>query len=242
MSVKELDSFVYKFHQLWKAGLTAHLDVDARAGQAWVGLRVQLGQVPGPPHHQVYPSKPSHHHSRGPAYQRRQERRQAARTAEEHLSPTARVSDKNSSDVLPAAEASNPNETEQDEVAEKSEEISDANSAEQAKCEFLCNICDFKSNWANGLNIHMTRKHPHIEQLDGISDDLDNEDIYFKTSQYWKEGKLTSIYQTYLDVLEIIEKSELTDESKDVERAKVLEARKNAFGKDFEFFPPWSSE
>ena len=88
----------------------------------------------------------------------------------------------------------------------------------------------------------MTRKHPHIEQLDGISDDLDNEDIYFKTSQYWKEGKLTSIYQTYLDVLEIIEKSELTDESKDVERAKVLEARKNAFGKDFEFFPPWSSK
>ena len=88
----------------------------------------------------------------------------------------------------------------------------------------------------------MTRKHPHIEQLDGISDDLDNEDIYFKTSQYWKEGKLTSIYQTYLDVLDIIEKSELTDESKDVERAKVLEARKNAFGKDFELFPPWSSK
>ena len=179
-------------------------DVDARAGQAWVGLHIQLGQVPGPPHHQVYPTKPSHHPHRGPAYQRRRERRQAARTAEEHLSPTAKDSDNKSSDVLPAAEASNQNETKQDDVAEKSEEISDANSAEQAKCEFSCDICDFTSNWANGLNIHMTRKHPHIEQLDGIRDDLDNEDIYFKTCQYWKEGKLGNIFQTYLDILEII--------------------------------------
>ena len=68
-----------------------------------------------------------------------------------------------------------------------------------------------------------------------------NANFHVITSKYWKEGKLTSIYQTYLDVLEIIEKSELTDELKDVERAKVLEARKNAFGKDLEFYPPWSS-
>ena len=121
-------------------------------------------------------------------------------------------------------------------------EISNAKSADEAKCEFSCDICDFTSNWANGLNIHMTRKHPNTEQLDGIRDDLDNEDIYFKTCQYWKEGKLGRIFQTYLDILEIIQKSDLTDELKDVERAKVLKARKNDFGKDFEFFPPLSSK
>jgi hypothetical protein len=97
----------------------------------------------------------------------------------------------------------------------------------------------------------MTRKHPHMEQLDGsdsirqldgsdsISDDLDEDDNYLTTIQYWKEGKLGIVFQTFLDV---IEKSELTEESKDVEKAKVLEARKNAFGTDFEFFPPWSSK
>ena len=31
------------------AGETAHLDLDTHAGEAWVGLRVQLG---GPVHHQ----------------------------------------------------------------------------------------------------------------------------------------------------------------------------------------------
>ena len=43
MFVSELDSFILKFKQLWKAGHVAHLDVDASAGKAWVGLRVQLG-------------------------------------------------------------------------------------------------------------------------------------------------------------------------------------------------------
>jgi hypothetical protein len=46
MYVMELDSFVYKLHQLWKAGLHAYLDVHAHAGKAWVDLHVQLGHVP----------------------------------------------------------------------------------------------------------------------------------------------------------------------------------------------------
>ena len=46
----ELDTFVKKFHQLWHDGITAHLDLDTHAGDAWVGLRVRLGQVPGPVH------------------------------------------------------------------------------------------------------------------------------------------------------------------------------------------------
>ena len=76
MIVTELDSFVQKFYQLWNAAVTAHLDVDTHAGRAWVGLRVQLGQVPaGPVHHPVHRSP---HRQRGPAYQRRQEMRKAA--------------------------------------------------------------------------------------------------------------------------------------------------------------------
>ena len=55
MFITELDTFVRKFHQLWNDGLTAHLDLDTHVGNAWVGLRVQLGQVPGPPHQQVQP-------------------------------------------------------------------------------------------------------------------------------------------------------------------------------------------
>ena len=47
MVVTEIDSFIHKFHQLWRDGLTAHLDLDTHAGNAWVGLRVQLShQVP----------------------------------------------------------------------------------------------------------------------------------------------------------------------------------------------------
>jgi hypothetical protein len=42
--VTELDSFVKK---LWKAGVTAHLDIDAHAGTAWFALCVQFSQVPG---------------------------------------------------------------------------------------------------------------------------------------------------------------------------------------------------
>ena len=70
MFVSELDSFILKFKQLWKAGHVAHLDVDASAGKAWVGLRVQLGD---PHHHQEARSKNT------PSRQRRRARRAAAR-------------------------------------------------------------------------------------------------------------------------------------------------------------------
>ena len=81
MFITELDSFVGKFQQLWKDGVTAHLDLDTHAGSAWVGLRVHLGHVPpGPPHHtapqgSVYP--PPRHVS--PSRQRRRARREAER-------------------------------------------------------------------------------------------------------------------------------------------------------------------
>ena len=74
MFVTELDSFVKKFHQLWKAGVTVHLDLDVYAGKAWVGIRAQLGDALGAAHQQVQPH-------RSPSYLRRQERRRQAAQA-----------------------------------------------------------------------------------------------------------------------------------------------------------------
>ena len=70
---------------------------------------------------------------------------------------------------------------------------------------------------------------------------MDEDDKYMKTVHYWEHGILGTVFQTYLDVMDVIEKSDLTEELKDLEKTKVLAARKEAFGKDFELFPPWSS-
>ena len=46
------------FHQLWKAGDTAHLNLDTHAGQAWIGLRTPLGHFGQP--RQYPPQTPTH--------------------------------------------------------------------------------------------------------------------------------------------------------------------------------------
>ena len=43
MATEEIDKFVRKFKDLWSSGLDAHLDIDAHAGEAWIGLRVRVG-------------------------------------------------------------------------------------------------------------------------------------------------------------------------------------------------------
>ena len=58
MNSSELETFIVKFRNLWKAGLDAHLDIESHAGQAWVGLRVRLGPEPGPA--QQHPPFPPH--------------------------------------------------------------------------------------------------------------------------------------------------------------------------------------
>ena len=136
---------------------------------------------------------------------------------------------------MPAAEASNQSET-----VEKVTVDDTLKSAEKAKDEFSCDICDFTSNWANGLSIHMTRKHEKVEQLDGCVD-MEEDDKYFSSRHYWKEGRIGTAFQTYLDVIDIIEKSDLTEDAKQVEKGKALEARKVAFGTRHKFFPPWST-
>ena len=152
----ELNSFLTKFHQLRKSGATAHLDVDTYAGQAWVGLRVMLGPI------QHQPSSSQRH--RSPSYFRRQERRRAARQSNEESESDKVVTEEVATDstVENAAKAT----------------TTERNAAEAPKVDndFSCEICDFQSNRRTGLQVHMSRKHATIEQLDGntsLSNDVD---------------------------------------------------------------------
>ena len=72
----ELDKFVRKFVTLWQSGCDANLYVETKAGNAFVNLRVGLGQAH--PHHGQHVGG---HRGGGPAKQQRLERRAAARKA-----------------------------------------------------------------------------------------------------------------------------------------------------------------
>ena len=72
-TISELDTFILKFKQLWKSGHDAHLDLEAKAGKAWVGIRLCLADEPGPLYQP--PFNPSKMNSR--SRERRRERRKA---------------------------------------------------------------------------------------------------------------------------------------------------------------------
>ena len=115
--------------------------------------------------------------------------------------------------------------------------------AEQAS-EFKCFICEFTSKWENGLSVHMAKKHSRIEQLDGhveteIEEEFDDEK-YLNTEHYWKEGYLGAGFQTYIDALDLVDSTEFTEEEKNLEKAKILNARQEALGQNYKYFPPWS--
>ena len=42
--------------------------------------------------------------------------------------------------------------------------------------------------------------------------------------------------------IEIIKNSDLNKEAKDMELSKILEARKDAFGENFRYVPPWKQK
>ena len=86
----------------------------------------------------------------------------------------------------------------------------------------------------------MARKHANIEQIDGFISENDDWDKYESCRHYWKHGHIGTVYQSFLDAVDIIENSKLTEESKQEEKEKVVEARRKAFGSNFKHFPPWS--
>ena len=72
----EMNSFIGKFVNLWKAGRNASLKLDSEAGKASVTLKLDLGH-PVPPQF----IQPGHLHGRGNARDRRRQRRADARKA-----------------------------------------------------------------------------------------------------------------------------------------------------------------
>ena len=86
----------------------------------------------------------------------------------------------------------------------------------------------------------MSKKHDKIEQLDGFYDTVDGQDnnAYEGSTHYWKTGWLGSAYQSYLDAMEVLNKSDLDISDKEEEKIKVLEARKEALEPSYKYYPP----
>ena len=241
MSGKELDNFVYKFHQLRRAGMTAHLDMDTHAGQAWVGLRVMLGPVKVQQQHQRCPPAAK---NRSPSYYRRQERRKAARemekakvNAEEAI---AKAKDVSEDAIQAAVEATEKVTNDEQETAEDSEAQATS---------YKCELCDFQSNRESGLRIHMGRKHKTIVQLDGLNDDLDDSDeeiehdieLYLKTGNF--HGIKGPLQAVWMDVVSIVSEN-ICEEEKGNEILNLLDAKRmiieerNGPG-SYKDFHPW---
>ena len=223
MANSEIDSFVLKFKNLQYAGLKASLT-----------LRANLGYLP-PPHHHGYNRGPQV--NRPPAYFRRQECRKAARVAAEEESVQA----EQAQDCIQADDIKDvSSETDVCIVAEKATDESEKKEeAEEAIQRFECEICDFQSNWQNGLNVHMSRKHSKIDQLDGHADVSTDDEQYAGSKHYWMKGWLGGAYQSYLDAYDTIENCDFSEDEKNVEKIKLLDARKAALGDSYLHFPPW---
>ena len=173
MDGSELQSFIQKFQQLWQTGLSAHLDLDTHAGQAWVGLRVRLGQAPGHPHQEHFPT---HQRSRNtPARQRRRARRYAARQevqAEQAVNVVINLREAENSE----AEEADAEEAETEEAeAEEAEEIKDESesaaiadvvdkhdeidiSNEPTYCK-ICKECPAEFETAEDVSYHVMNNH-----------------------------------------------------------------------------------
>ena len=83
---QQIESFVQKFRALWASGLSAHLDLECGGGEAWVGLRLRLGE------HRAGGAQQEDRgvrHRRGASYERRLARRAANRTAAGQASSAA---------------------------------------------------------------------------------------------------------------------------------------------------------
>ena len=162
----------------------------------------------------------------------RQERRKAAGEQETTHAEQAHVEGGNRSDDT---------EVDSGPVAEKATEI-EGNTNEvagKATEQFECLICDFASNWENGLKVHMARIHDKIDQLDGHSDNPEDKK-YAGSKHYWKRGWLGGAFQSFIAASEVIEESDLLDDENKIEHAKLLDARKAALGVNYSYFPPWS--
>ena len=136
-----------------------------------------------------------------------------------------------SSDVV--AEQANRNNDKEDNVAEDNEKVAD-----EASLEFPCEICDFKSNRESGLNVHMSRKHKTLEQIDGHSEynDIDTE-YDDEIEDYLKTGVLGSGGQLWEDLLFYLKRSK--DKLEALEARRLAIEREEGIGR-YLLKSPWS--
>ena len=146
---------------------------------------------------------------RSPSYFRRQERRrQAAHAAvepdgEQAGQATAAILDNNAAQVEQeigqAGEACGVNHASGTEnvniVAEEAACEKSANKAET----FDCFLCDFFSLCENGLKVHLAQMHSTVEQLDGGSREVVEDEDYKGSKHYWSKGWLGGAYQSFID-------------------------------------------
>ena len=230
MASAEIDSFVSKFKTLQYAGKKAILTLETKNGEAFVTLKAEVGFLPPPFPPRVH---------RPPAYLRRQERRKAARKVAESVH-TVQAEQAEFDQEINDAATEVVIVAEQAVVPDADVSSTDKKDSTEKVCDtFECEICDFKSNWENGLRIHMSRKHSRIDQLDGQCDENVDDESYQGSNHYWMKGWLGRAYQSYLDAEDTLKKCDLSEADKDVEMAKLLEARKTALGSSYMDFPPW---
>ena len=177
-------SFVYngviEFIKAWESGSKSKLTLQSRNGQAWLNFNCYLGG----PHDQ-------HQKIKKPKSKKKQERDDLrAQLHQQRLQDG--VSSTNSSSYFSksnfeekAASASratidiqDPEQVQADPASKTVSVTLDLSDSDTNKMvenkksqEFKCELCDFVSNKATGLNIHMSRKHTTIEQLDGAADE-----------------------------------------------------------------------
>ena len=251
-TLQEIDSFVIKLKHLALNGYDASLNVETRDGKAFVTLKADLGDIKYYPHsQQVYRSKLS----RSPSYFRRQERRREARgNRDSAVNRNGDVliegTEENTAGCAVKAQVMSEGIAQEGNVgsAVKAQVVPEVTATEDIvttikthkldSSSVECVTCGIALKENNALRIHNDKYH-------GITHSLNkNGDIFIgserdTTLHYWKTGRMIDVFQTYLDVIEDIEKSKLNEETKVLKKEKALEARKNSLGKIYMRFPPW---
>ena len=193
MIVKEIDSFVQKFHQLWSAGVSAHLDLDTHAGEAWVGLRVQLGPAPGHLHHNFRP-QPFQKHA-NPSRQRRRARREAARRAqaEEPVEQAVTVEDAEEVSIVVDEVVENAAEEQTEEANHVADEFcSNAEYAEKILSDensVRFRVIVIENTFCSNIEVFKSKVRQQF-----ISTEVDITNQHFEISEYEKKNDQLKFY------------------------------------------------
>ena len=174
--------------------------MDSNAGNAWVGLRVQLGHAPGPLHQQLHPT---YKKSDCPSRQRRRARRAAARAefvnAEEATNPTTTAqtiigeTEKASTEEVEVAEEA---ATDQNDIV-----VTDAPAEEAIANGLKCLQCERNFRNERGLNSHIRQAHKDIPQVDGAIEELER--LYKFESEFAIEDVMYTLEEVCTEEVEI---------------------------------------